>query len=136
MNGIAGHAGVFSSATELYPLMQMLLNGGEYEGKRYLSREVIELFNQRHYAERSNRRALGFDKPMFNPTKAGQTAVEVSQKSFGHTGFTGTMIWVDPEYNLVYIFLSNRVYPNATTNKLAKMNIRTEIQSLIYKSMK
>lgn len=136
MNGIAGHAGVFSSATELYPLMQMLLNGGEYEGKRYLSREVIELFNQRHYAERGNRRALGFDKPMFNPTKAGQTAVEVSQKSFGHTGFTGTMIWVDPEYNLVYIFLSNRVYPNATTNKLAKMNIRTEIQSLIYKSMK
>jgi len=136
MNGIAGHAGLFSSATELFPLMQMLLNKGEYEGKRYLSAEVIETFNQRHYAARGNRRALGFDKPMFNPTKVGTTAVEVSQSSFGHTGFTGTMVWVDPEYNLVYIFLSNRVHPSAATNKLAKMNIRTEIQSLIYKSMK
>ncbi|MBO4751275.1 MAG: serine hydrolase [Bacteroidales bacterium] len=136
MHGVAGHAGVFSSATELFPLMQMLLNQGEYNGKRYLSSDVIKLFNQRHFADRGNRRALGFDKPMFTPTKSGQTAVEVSQESFGHTGFTGTMVWVDPQYDLVYIFLSNRVYPNATTNKLAKMNIRTDIQSLIYKSMR
>lgn len=135
MNGISGHAGLFSSATELFPLMQMLLNGGEYEGKRYLSPEVIDTFNQRHYAARGNRRALGFDKPMFNPTKVGSTAVEVSQSSFGHTGFTGTMVWVDPQYNLIYIFLSNRVHPSAATNKLAKMNIRTEIQSQIYKSL-
>ena len=113
----------------------MLLNGGTLDGKTYLKPETINLFNSRHYADRGNRRALGFDKPMFSPTKSGQTAVEVSQSSFGHTGFTGTMFWIDPEYNLVYIFLSNRVHPSATPNKLAKMNIRTDIQSLIYKSI-
>lgn len=136
MGGVAGHAGLFSSATELYAICQMLLNGGEYGGKRYLSKETIDQFNTRYYADKGNRRALGFDKPMLKPTKVGQTALEVSQSSFGHTGFTGTMIWVEPEYRLVYIFLSNRVYPNATPNKLAQMNIRTDIQSLIYQSLK
>jgi len=135
MGGVAGHAGLFSNATELFKIYQMLLNGGSLDGKTYLNPETIDLFNSRHYAERGNRRALGFDKPMFSPTKAGQTATQVSQSSFGHTGFTGTMFWVDPKYNLVYIFLSNRVHPNATPNKLAKMNIRTDIQTLIYKSM-
>lgn len=135
MGGVAGHAGLFSSATELFRIYQMLLNGGTLDGKTYLKPETINLFNSRHYADLDNRRALGFDKPMFSPTKSGQTAVEVSQSSFGHTGFTGTMFWIDPEYNLVYIFLSNRVHPSATPNKLAKMNIRTDIQSLIYKSI-
>ncbi|MBO4588429.1 MAG: serine hydrolase [Bacteroidales bacterium] len=135
MGGVAGHAGLFSNASELFKIYQMLLNGGTIDGKTYLNPKTIDLFNSRHYAERGNRRALGFDKPMFTPTKAGQTATQVSQSSFGHTGFTGTMFWVDPEYKLVYIFLSNRVHPNATPNKLAKMNIRTDIQTLIYKSM-
>lgn len=135
MGGVAGHAGLFSNATELFTIYQMLLNHGTINGKTFLKPETIELFNTRYFADKGNRRALGFDKPMFKPTKAGQTATEVSQSSFGHTGFTGTMFWVDPEYNLVYIFLSNRVYPNSTPNKLAQMNIRTDIQSLIYKSM-
>lgn len=136
MGGVSGHAGVFSNASDLGKIYQMLLDGGEYWGTRYISKETVDLFNTRHYAELGNRRALGFDKPMFSPTKAGQTAVEASQKSFGHTGFTGTMVWVDPEYGLIYVFLSNRVYPDASTNKLAKLNIRTDIQSLIYKSIK
>lgn len=136
MGGVSGHAGVFSNASDLGKIYQMLLDGGEYRGTRYISKETVDLFNTRHYAELGNRRALGFDKPMFSPTKAGQTAVEASQKSFGHTGFTGTMVWVDPEYGLIYVFLSNRVYPDASTNKLAKLNIRTDIQSLIYKSIK
>ncbi len=136
MGGVSGHAGLFSSATDLFPILQMLLNGGEWNGRRYISSSVIVQFNTRYYADRGNRRALGFDKPMFKPSPSGQTAVEVSQSSFGHTGFTGTMVWVDPEYNLVYVFLSNRVHPSATPNKLAKMNIRTDVQSLIYKSIR
>ena len=135
MGGVSGHAGLFSTASELFPILQMLLDGGEWNGKRYLKAETIELFNTRHYAQLGNRRALGFDKPMFTPSSSGQTATEVSQNSFGHTGFTGTMVWVDPDYKLVYIFLSNRVHPTATPNKLAKLNIRTDIQSLVYKSM-
>ena len=132
MGGVAGHAGLFSSATDLFTLCQMLLNGGEYAGRRYLSAQIIDLFNQQHFASRGNRRALGFDKPLRTPSQ--NTAPEVSQRSFGHTGFTGTMVWVDPQYNLVYIFLSNRVHPSSTNNKLSQLNLRTDIQSFIYQS--
>lgn len=136
MGGVSGHAGLFSTGAEVATLYMMLLNGGEWEGRKYLSPEVIGTFNSRHYAEKGNRRGLGFDKPLFNPTKNGTTAAEVSQESFGHTGFTGTMVWADPKQELVYVFLSNRVYPDATPNKLAQMNIRTVIQSYIYQSIK
>ena len=133
MGGVAGNAGLFSTAEDLSKLYIMLLNGGEYNGRRYLSQEVINTFNQQYYIRYGNRRALGYDKPL-NPPH-GNTAPEVSQSSYGHTGFTGTMVWADPEYHLVYLFLSNRVHPSATPNKLAIMNIRTDIQSLIYKSL-
>ena len=134
MGGVSGHAGLFMTADDLCKLYQMVLNGGEYNDKRYLSSSVIEKFNKRYYAKQNNRRALGFDKPFISDPST-HVAVEASQESFGHTGFTGTMLWVDPEYDLIYIFLSNRVYPNASPNKLAKMNIRTDIQSLIYQSI-
>lgn len=133
MGGVSGHAGLFSTAEEVAQLMQMLLNGGEYKGQRYLKAETISLFNQRHYASKGNRRALGFDKQLFNPSKSGQTCTEASQNSFGHTGFTGTMVWADPDKDLVYVFLSNRVCPSAATNLLAQMNTRTDIQSAIYR---
>lgn len=136
MGGVAGHAGLFSNAEDLAQLYLMMLNGGIYKGERYLSPAVIGAFNQRYFADYGNRRALGYDKPLFVPKQGGNTAVEVSQRSYGHTGFTGTMVWVDPQYDLVYIFLSNRVYPESTTNKLVKMGIRTDIQSLIYQSLK
>lgn len=136
MGGVSGHAGLFSTAEELAQIMQMLLDGGLYRGQRYLSQSTINLFNQRHFAKQGNRRALGFDKQLFTPSSKGQTCPEASQNSFGHTGFTGTMVWADPDYNLVYVFLSNRVHPSAATNLLAQMNTRTSIQSAIYKHLK
>lgn len=133
MGGVSGNAGLFSTATDIVKLYQMMLNGGAFNGRQYLSEEVIGEFNQKYYAKYGNRRALGYDKPLANPH--GNTAPEVSQSSFGHTGFTGTMVWADPDKDLIFIFLSNRVYPSAKENKLAQMNIRTIIQSLVYQSM-
>lgn len=134
MGGVAGHAGLFSTATDLFKLYQMMLNEGSYDGHEYISAQTFRAFNTRHYAEKGIRRALGFDKPFINSPST-HVSPRASQKSFGHTGFTGTMVWVDPQYNLIYIFLSNRVHPTATPNKLASMNIRTNIQDEIYRSM-
>ncbi len=132
MGGISGHAGLFSTATDLAQLYMMMLNGGRSEDKTFLKPTTLRTFNTQYYLKQGNRRSLGFDKPKAIP--GGNTAKEVSASSYGHTGFTGTMVWVDPDYDLVYIFLSNRVHPDSKENKLAKMNIRTDIQSLIYQS--
>lgn len=134
MGGVSGHAGLFSTADDLARILQMLLDGGVYDGHRYLKAETIDLFNTRYYAGQGCRRGLGFDKPLLNG-QGGSACGEASQKSFGHTGFTGTMVWVDPESDIAYIFLSNRVYPSTTPNKLAAMNIRTQIQSELYKGV-
>lgn len=134
MGGVSGHAGLFSTATDLAKLCQMLLNNGSYAEKEYIDDKVVRNFNHRHFLKQNNRRGLGFDKPLIN-SKSSHCAPEASQKSYGHSGFTGTFVWVDPEYNLIYIFLSNRVYPDASSNKLAKLNIRTNIQSEIYKAI-
>ena len=134
MGGVAGHAGLFATADDLAALMQMLLGKGEYEGRRYLSDTVVDMFNTRYYATANNRRALGFDKPLISG-KSSHVSPQASQSSFGHSGFTGTLVWVDPEYNLTYIFLSNRVYPDTKDNKLSKLNIRTDIQEMIYKAL-
>lgn len=134
MGGVSGHAGLFSTATDLFRLLQMMLNEGSFAGRQYVGAETFRTFNQRYYAAKGCRRALGFDKP-FVKGKNTHISPRASQSSFGHTGFTGTMVWVDPEYQLIYIFLSNRVYPTASPNKLANMNIRTDIQEQIYKSM-
>ena len=134
MGGVSGHAGLFSTADDLAKILQMLLNGGTYDGHRYLKPETIDLFNTRYYERQGCRRALGFDKPLLKGT-GGSACGEASQKSYGHTGFTGTMVWVDPESNMLFVFLSNRVYPSPKTNKLASMNIRTQIQSELYKSV-
>ncbi len=135
MGGVSGHAGLFSTADDLAKILQMLLNGGTYNGKRYLKAETIKIFNQRHYITLGCRRGLGFDKPLIHGN-GGSACDEASQDSYGHTGFTGTMVWVDPDCGLIYIFLSNRVYPKANPNKLAQMNIRTQVQSELYKSLK
>lgn len=130
--GVAGHAGLFSNAQDLAAIMQMLLDKGEYAGRVYITKETVELFNTRHYA--GNRRGLGFDKPAFNK-KAGSACPEVSDESFGHTGFTGTMCWADPKTGIVYVFLSNRVNPDAENKRLQNLDIRTKIQSEIYKAL-
>ncbi len=135
LGGIAGHAGLFSNALDLAKLMQMYLNGGSYGGSRFLQASTIERFSAAPFREEGNRRGIGFDKPETDPEKEGPTCPEASPDSYGHTGFTGTMTWVDPDVDLVYVFLSNRVHPDQENNRLIEMNIRTEIQSRIYRSM-
>jgi beta-glucosidase-like glycosyl hydrolase/CubicO group peptidase (beta-lactamase class C family) len=134
--GVAGHAGLFSDAYDIASIMQMLLNGGTLNGKRYLSRETIELFTEYH--SKFSRRGYGFDKPEKdnNSRRDPYPCLSASPLTFGHTGYTGTCTWVDPAYNLVYVFLSNRVNPDGGENtKLLRMNVRTNIQEAIYKAM-
>jgi len=128
--GVAGHAGLFSNANDLLKMGQMWLQKGSYGGTQYFKPETIELFTQRAYA--TSRRGLGWDKPTGD--WQGSTGVYCSPATFGHTGFTGTCIWVDPEFELVYVFLSNRVNPEINP-KLLSSNIRTRIQDVIYQSI-
>ncbi|MFZ6009002.1 MAG: serine hydrolase [Bacteroidota bacterium] len=130
--GIAGHAGLFSNALDLTKLGQMLLQEGSYGGYQYYKPETVRLFTQRQFA--TSRRGLGWDKPTPSDWN-GPTSIFASPKTFGHTGFTGTCIWVDPEFDLVYVFLSNRVHPDMTNNKLLNANIRSRIQDVIYQSI-
>jgi beta-glucosidase-like glycosyl hydrolase/CubicO group peptidase (beta-lactamase class C family) len=131
--GVAGHAGVFSNAFDLAALFQMLLNNGTYNGRHILDSATIKVFTTRQ--SKISRRGFGFDKPEPDVTKASPCYDGVPLSVFGHTGFTGTCVWSDPENKLTYIFLSNRVYPNAENNLLVKMNIRTDLQEVIYKAM-
>jgi len=110
----------------------MFLNGGEYGGEQYFQKETIDLFTKSPNIISENRRALGFDKPQMDYTKDGPTCKCVSAESYGHSGFTGTIVWADPYQQIVYIFLSNRVHPDQDNNKLLKMNVRTDIQQAIY----
>jgi beta-glucosidase-like glycosyl hydrolase/CubicO group peptidase (beta-lactamase class C family) len=134
--GVSGHAGLFSNAYDLSLLYQMLLNGGELNGERFLKPETIKLFTA--YGSDISRRGLGFDKPEKDNAsrKEPYPSGLASPETFGHTGFTGTCVWVDPQSKLVYIFLSNRVYNTRTNNLLGQMNIRGKIQDAIYTAMK
>lgn len=132
--GLAGNAGLFSTAREVARVYQMLLNGGELDGKRYLSKETCNLFTTE--TSKISRRGLGFDKPDMEDPKKGNCASGVPAGVYGHTGFTGTCAWVDPENDLVYVFLSNRIYPNVTNRKLNQLHIRERIQEAIYGAMK
>jgi len=135
MGGVGGHAGIFADAGDLAALMQMILNTGEYGGKRYLTKATIDEFVKCQFCENENRRGLGFDKPEMNYGKTGPTCKCVSALSFGHTGFTGTIAWVDPEQKLIYVFLSNRVYPDAENKKINTLATRVEIQEAIYQAI-
>ena len=128
MGGIAGHAGLFSNATDLGKLGQMLLQEGQYGGVRYYKAETVRLFTHKQFDK--SRRGLGWDKPIQSDWTS-PTSLLASPRTFGHTGFTGTCLWVDPEFNLVYIFLSNRVHPDRS-NKLNSANIRSRIQDVVY----
>lgn len=128
MGGVAGHAGLFSNATDLAKLMQLYLNKGTYGGERYFSDSTFGEFNKQHF--KGNRRALGFDKPETDSRKESPVDRSLSPESYGHTGFTGTMVWVDPSSKLVFIFLSNRVYPSSQENKLSDLGTRTKVLAL------
>ncbi|WP_027126354.1 glycoside hydrolase family 3 N-terminal domain-containing protein [Gelidibacter mesophilus] len=132
-NGVGGHAGVFSNSNDVAKIMQMYLQKGYYGGKRYLKAETIDKFNYCYYCGNGVRRGIGFDKPQLG--SKGPTCGCVSLSSFGHSGFTGTYAWADPDEQIIYVFLSNRTYPNATNNILLKEGIRTEIQRLIYEAI-
>lgn len=128
--GVGGHAGLFSNANDIAKIMQLYLQKGTYGGIEYLQPETVDKFNTRYYAEAKNRRGLGFDKPQINPEEK-PTCGCVSESSFGHSGFTGTYAWADPESEIVYVFLSNRVYPTMKNKGLVKSNMRTKIQQAI-----
>ena len=131
--GIGGHAGLFSNANDVAKIMQMYLQGGYYGGERYLDERTIKKFNTCYFCHKEVRRGVGFDKPQLKDK--GPTCGCVSRKSFGHSGFTGTYTWADPEEELVYVFLSNRTYPTARNNLLVKSALRTRIQQVIYDSI-
>jgi beta-N-acetylhexosaminidase len=130
LGGVGGHAGLFANANDVAKIMQMYLQKGFYGGRRYLKEETVNKFNHRYYANQKVRRGLGFDKPELNPSVSA-TCGCVSDESFGHSGFTGTYTWADPKSGIVYVFLSNRVYPNANNRGLITSNIRTKIQQTI-----
>ncbi len=131
--GVAGHAGLFGTANDLVKLGQLWLNEGSYAGIRYFKPETVHLFTMKQYEK--SRRGLGWDKRDFSNEAISSTSKYSSENTFGHTGFTGTCIWVDPNYELVYVFLSNRVHPDMTNNKLLSMSIRTRIHDVLYESI-
>jgi CubicO group peptidase (beta-lactamase class C family) len=134
--GVAGHAGLFSNAYDLATLYQMLLNGGTMNGVNFLQPSTIQKFTA--YQTNDSRRGLGFDKPeKDNATrKEPYPSKSVSAETYGHTGFTGTCVWVDPKEQLIYVFLSNRVTPTRANNKLGQLNVRPNIQEAIYHALK
>jgi CubicO group peptidase (beta-lactamase class C family) len=133
LGGVGGHAGVFANSADLAAIMQLFLNKGNYMGKQLIDQSVIAAYTKAQFA--GNRRGAGFDRPT-SSAKGGPTCELVSQESYGHSGFTGTFTWADPAYGINYVFLSNRVYPSAENWKIRDMNIRTEIQRVIYQAVK
>ncbi|MDF0708317.1 glycoside hydrolase family 3 N-terminal domain-containing protein [Flagellimonas okinawensis] len=131
--GVGGHAGLFSTANEVAKIMQMYLQGGYYGGERFFDSRTIKRFNTCYFCNKNVRRGVGFDKPQLEDK--GPTCGCVSRKSFGHSGFTGTYTWADPDEEIVYVFISNRTYPSATNTLLIKSGLRTRIQQAIYDSI-
>ena len=131
--GVSGHAGLFSDANDLAILMQMQLQKGYYGGSRYFLPATIDNFTDQQY--RLNRRGLGWDKPNFTNEYLNHSSGYASSVSYGHTGYSGTMVWVDPDNDLVYIFLSNRTYPDIDNNKLNELKVRKRIQTVIYSAL-
>ena len=133
MNGVSGNAGLFGNAVDVSTLWEMLLNDGQMDGKEYIKPSTIELFTATQYGSLDNRRGLGFDKPLleFDAVRS-SVAESASVRSYGHTGYTGTLVWTDPDYDLVFVFLSNRVYPDRTHRMIYNLNIRPTIHQLVY----
>ena len=133
--GVAGHAGLFGNGADILALYQMLLNGGEWNGRRYLKPATIALFTDYH--SKISRRGYGFDKPEKDNAKRPEPypSAKASPRTFGHTGFTGTCVWADPATGIIYVFLSNRVYPTRNNAKLGQLNVRPKIQDAIYTAL-
>ncbi len=136
LGGVSGHAGLFATGNDLLKLVEMYRRGGEYGGVRVLSNEVLKEFTRVQFPENDNRRGLGFDKPLLPndtiPPEEMYPCPSASPNSFGHSGFTGTFIWVDPDEEISYVFLSNRVYPTRDNSKLSDLSIRGNILQAVY----
>jgi CubicO group peptidase (beta-lactamase class C family) len=140
LGGISGNAGLFATALDLGKYMQMLLQKGTYDGTQYFKPSTVDAFTKIQYPDNNNRRGLGFDKPIIrNDTlsiKEAYPAPQVSPESFGHSGFTGTFVWADPANDIVFIFLSNRVYPTRSHTNIYNLNVRPKLQQVFYTSPK
>jgi len=130
--GVSGNAGLFASGLDLAKIMQMYLNMGKYGGQQLISENTMKEFTRCQFPQNNNRRALGFDKPPLDKNERGSAAVSAGPNSFGHTGFTGTMCWVDPDNGLLFVFMSNRVYPTRNNSKLYELNIRPNLHQIFY----
>ncbi len=133
IGGVSGHAGLFSDANDLAKIFQMLLNKGEYGGRRYLKAETVEWFTTRY--KKSTRRGIGFDMKELDPTQTQNMSELAGPNTFGHTGFTGNSVWADPDQRLIFVFLSNRTYPTMNNNKLITGDYRPRLQSIVYRSV-
>lgn len=134
LDGLSGHAGLFGSSNDLMKLVQMYLQKGYYGGQQLISTKTMNEFTRYQFPELGNRRGLGFDKPSF--TYSGNAPKSATKASFGHSGFTGTFIWIEPAYNLAYVFLSNRVYPTRNNNRISELNTRTNVVEALYQAVK
>ena len=139
LGGVSGNAGLFGSANDLSKIMEMYLQNGKYGGVNFLSKKSLSEFTRVQYKKNENRRGLGFDKPaLYNNKRKPEEcypAVSISSESYGHTGFTGGMTWVDPKENILFVFLCNRVYPTRENHKLVEMNIRSKLLQTLYDSI-
>lgn len=137
LGGVSGHAGLFGTANDLAKLLQMYLNLGVYGGARFINETAVKEFTRCQYCWEGNRRALGFDRPLidFDPVKS-YVAKSASPESYGHSGYTGTFFWVDPKYDLIVIFLCNRVYPYRSHTGISDLNIRPRVQQVVYDAMR
>ena len=133
LNGVGGHAGLYSNALEVAKIMQLYLNKGKYTHGRMFSAKTFDEFNSRSFAPAGVRRGIGFDKPQFSDE--GPAATAASAQSFGHLGFTGTYAWADPKHQLIVVVLSNRTYPTMDNNNFSKYNIRTRIHQAVYDAL-
>jgi beta-N-acetylhexosaminidase len=139
LGGISGHAGLFATANDLMKLMELYRRMGEYGGEQIINKDVLQKYSSLQFPENNNRRGLGFDKPLLNNKELSQAdaypAKSATPQSFGHSGYTGTFVWIDPVYDISYVFFSNRVYPTRNNNLLSDLNIRTNILQAVYDSI-
>jgi CubicO group peptidase (beta-lactamase class C family) len=139
MGGLSGNAGLFATASDLLKLYEMYRRYGNYGGVQIISEDIVKEYTSYQFIDNNNRRGLGFDKPALPDTGISKSQAypcrSASPSSFGHSGYTGTFAWADPEEEIAYVFLSNRVYPTRNNNKISSMNIRTEILQSIYDSI-
>ena len=136
MGGVSSNAGLFGTTTDLAKIMQMYMQMGEYGGIRYISDSTLREFTKCQYPKNDNRRGLTFDKPLLKDKKNGSCAQEASTNSFGHSGYTGTFTWADPENGLLFVFMSNRVFPTRNNSKIYKLNVRPSIHQVFYDALK